>query len=730
MMMHEFGKIVFAAAFSLAAVFSASALEVLTAKFGAGDRWADVTEPFRKLKVNDGLYVGWIDGNKMVGKDPAPGVQKKLVVKYRDNDGGERSAELAERTIGGVAADTPVSREFALGSVWFGDHGKFINVTEKMRGVIAENRPVRLDFPTLGLAGKDDPVPGKQKLVLFFYSIDGKLHCRQFREKEAFRGGMISGAYDPIPEAADAKSPFLGMELDRAVWQWAMPVRGAVSSENGLPPVAYLYIPPETAKVRGVVIGQFNMLELPILEHPAFRETLRKLDYACIWIAPSLFGAEFDFKNPEQGRVVENLFSDLGKLSGYGELASAPFVGLGHSAMANFPWQLAAWKPERALAGISYDGTFANQDAQMGPEELRSLKGIPMLTRNGEYSWAARNDRGAKFRAEYPGLAVMMVSDPGSGHFDINDDIIGFLGYFLEKADRARNGEDGLKPVDAASGWLLDRWRGERGPMAPAAPFAEFKGREGVWAFDREFAEKLEAYQSRYRGRQVPLLGYRQDGRLLEDRRTHAQVHPAFKPGADGLSMKLDAVFLDRVPAGRAEGWSGRKAGAAVEPGNDPGRIAIVPICGPVVATGPGTVAVRFYRFGFTPSRRTGEIYMLAVYPGDGTHRRIVQQSVMVIPRRNEKGIAQRIDFPEIPDRKAGTKSLRLNARANTGMPVEYYVEYGPAYLKDGELIFTDVPANAEYPVEVSVVAWQYGNAGAPQLQSAEPVKRKFHIIK
>ena len=57
----------------------ASALEIRSAKFGVGDKWADVTEPFKQLTANDDLYIGWIDGNRMAGRDPAPGVARKLV---------------------------------------------------------------------------------------------------------------------------------------------------------------------------------------------------------------------------------------------------------------------------------------------------------------------------------------------------------------------------------------------------------------------------------------------------------------------------------------------------------------------------------------------------------------------------------------------------------------------------------------------------------------------------
>ena len=107
---------------------------------------------------------------------------------------------------------------------------------------------------------------------------------------------------------------------------------------------------------------------------------------------------------------------------------------------------------------------------------------------------------------------------------------------------------------------------------------------------------------------------------------------------------RLEGVFLDRVPQGRAERWSGKKAGEAIAHGSDAERILIFPICGPVVRIDNETMAVRFNRFGFTSSRHPGEIYMIAVYPGDDTYRRIVQQSVMMIPHRNTKGVAQRIE--------------------------------------------------------------------------------------
>ncbi len=54
-------------------------------------------------------------------------------------------------------------------------------------------------------------------------------------------------------------------------WQWSAPITSVTSTETNDHPRAYLYIPPTTHRVRAVVIGQHNMLEEGILEHPIVR---------------------------------------------------------------------------------------------------------------------------------------------------------------------------------------------------------------------------------------------------------------------------------------------------------------------------------------------------------------------------------------------------------------------------------------------------------------------------
>lgn len=724
-----------------------SAVELLEVKFGVDTRWADMTEAVRKeYKRNDNLYFGNIDAHRLAGKDPAHGVKKSVIFRYRDESGREMTSSFGERGYAGVSDGVVISDDFKLGRAWFGRDANYIDITPAITEIIKSGKKVNLDFKTLGINASTDPAPGKRKEIVIFYSIDNESKLQVYFERDAFQGSMIDGSYNPIELAAEVTSPFTGLELDKAVWQWAVPLKSVISKENGEHPIAYLWIPENTRKLRGVVMGPFNMLERPIMEHPVFRAGMARLDYGCIWIAPSFFGAHFNFKDPKQAAAIEEAFNSLADVSGYDELRTIPFVGIGHSAMADFPYQLASWRPERAVCGISYDGGALGVDWHyklgnntiLDEQSINKLAGIPLLQRDGEYSGGRGNRRPCVIANHNPEILMSFVSDPGAGHFGgISDHMMEYLAYFISKADKARGvGSGKLKRVPAESGWHVDFWQNGKAPRAKAAPAKEFKapegsyGKEFIWVFDEEHARKLEAYQTAFDGKKIQLLGYEQQGKVLPDRKTHAQIHPGFHAEKDGQSFPLRAVFIDAVTEGRATGWTGKKVGDPVEHGNDSENIVIAPICGPVVALGNGKMAVRFERFGFTSSRRSREIYMMARHPGDDTFRPIELQSTMMVPLFNGKGIYQKISFPEIPDQKLGTASYALNATVNTGLPVEYFVVYGPAYIKDHKLIFTEIPPGSKFPVEVKVTAYQYGTKNAPEVKSAIPVTRTLKIVK
>lgn len=74
-------------------------LEILEAKYGAGENWQDVTEVLRKFAGK----LPWVslpspNYNQSFGGDPAPGVPKQLRVRYRLN-GTEGEVSLAENSL-------------------------------------------------------------------------------------------------------------------------------------------------------------------------------------------------------------------------------------------------------------------------------------------------------------------------------------------------------------------------------------------------------------------------------------------------------------------------------------------------------------------------------------------------------------------------------------------------------------------------------------------------------
>jgi hypothetical protein len=63
--------------------------------------------------------------------------------------------------------------------------------------------------------------------------------------------------------------------------------------------------------------------------------------------------------------------------------------------------------------------------------------------------------------------------------------------------------------------------------------------------------------------------------------------------------------------------------------------------------------------------------------------------------------------------------------------PIAFYVNYGPASVKGDRLVLTEIPNYARGPIEVEVIAYQWGrmaNKLWTGIQSAEPISREFQI--
>ena len=513
-------------------------------------------------------------------------------------------------------------------------------------------------------------------------------------------------------------------------WQWSVTLDGFVSNETNRNPTAFLWIPADCIQVKAIIVGQHNMSEETLFDNPLFREKMQKLGIGFVWITPGI-DQQWDVSKGTQ-QIFEKMMVSLADVSGYSELKNVPIVPIGHSAMATYPWNFAAWNPERTLAIISLHGDAPRTNLTgYGRENLewgrtRNIDGIPGLMIEGEYEWwEARVNPALAFRMMYPESCISFLCDAGRGHFDVADETAAYIALFLEKAINQRltdevtkDGKVKLNPVNPTKGWLAERWHPDQKKRAKAAPYSQYKGdpHDAFWYFDREIAEATETRYTQSRGKKEQYLGFEQNGSLLTyDKKQHVRVQPRFNPEADGITFHLKAVCTDSLRTKLSDEH------ADATP-------IISRICGPVEKVNDTTFMVSFYRMGMNNPRRTGDICLLASQTGDRKYKSAVQEVSIRIPYRNTEGQRQYILFPGLPDVKAESGSLSLKATSDCGLPVSYYIKEGPAEIKGDQIVFTPIPPRSKFPVKVTVVAWQYGIAG--KVQTAEPVERSFYILK
>lgn len=515
-----------------------------------------------------------------------------------------------------------------------------------------------------------------------------------------------------------------------AQFQWSVPVKSVFSNETRDNPQAFLWIPENCSYVRAVIIGQHNMTEETIFENQKFRREMARLGIAIVWVTPG-FDMIFDFTK-NAGRDFESIMNNLAAESGYAELKYAPAIPIGHSAAASYPWNFAAWNPKRTLAVLSIHGdaplTNLTGSGRPNPDwEDRNIDGIPALMVEGEYEWLEERVQPAlNFKERFPNAAISFLCDAGHGHFDISAELIDYLILFIKKAAGFRlpskvpaEGPVHLQAVNPEKGWLKERWK-QGSPTFESAAYSSYKGekKDAFWYFDRQTAEATEAFYAKSRGKKEQYIGFVQNGKLLPfNPKSHARINGRFLPVQDGLTFYARAVFTDSVRD-------------RILLDHNQKKIEISRICGPVKQINDTTFSVRFYNMGLNNEKRTGDIWLLAHSKADRKYKSSVQQFNIKIPQRNTEGAEQQIAFASIADVRKDVKSIALDAVSDSGMPVYFYVKQGPVKIKDGKLFLTKIPPRSQFPIKVTITAWQYGRAASPKIKSAPAVDQTFFITK
>ncbi|HWK05044.1 MAG TPA: glycoside hydrolase family 88 protein [Puia sp.] len=547
-------------------------------------------------------------------------------------------------------------------------------------------------------------------------------------------------------ESTKAQSALTYTAAPTATWQWSVPVKGGRTNADAR---AWLWVPPSCKKVKVVLVAQNNMEELSILENEHFRQAMGAMSIAEVWVSPA-FDHNFRFTEGA-GEVFTKMMDELADSSGYAELKYSPVIGIGHSAAASWPYYFAAWNSGRTLACLSVSGQWPYfRHPAFAPDIWamdQNIDFIPCLETMGEYeaadTWSAE---GLKERAQHPLMPLSMLACPAEGHFAATQKKIDYIALYIKKAIQYRlpdydpdKGAPLLQKIDPTrTGWLMDKWRFDRGATAVAAPVGKYSGDAAAafWFFDEEMVRATEKYESAYRDQRAPLIGYVQEAKVVRQRDTHLQVSLQFLPLEDGISFVLKGAWLDTVPgeSSRPAVWTGLPAGSAIgHPGNG-GTIRIDRVAGPFEKINDTTFRLALEKDAPSLEQGNGKapqnyvLTFVASYSGDAIYKPAVQQAEMVIPAENREGREQHIRFPVIADQQERAGPVVLTAVSDAGLPVSYYVSEGPAVIKGNRLYLTKAPPRSRYPIKVTVVAWQYGRGGGKAVMTARPVRQSFFV--
>ena len=520
---------------------------------------------------------------------------------------------------------------------------------------------------------------------------------------------------------------------------------------------AYLWVPEECKKLRGILVLCANVPEMMLAGHPEIRKVCRENDLGIVWCPQSFmnfkrFGDKKTMANTEAVAFLQQLLDGLAATSGYPEVATVPWIPIGESGHLLMSDALVEAAPGRAIAGIwlknnhlpPHDRTtpalvIFGSAQEWGQDKADTNSHTTFLNR-----WAS-NATGYEMvvneRKAHPDWPLTYAIDGQSGHFDCSEKVAVITAHYIDAVSKARLPKEGgtnLAALDLSKGFLAEIPAPGHTATTPVS-WGDATNRAMPWFFDKESAEAAQALGS---------VDWKAQSQLPAFADTNGTVMPFIfngissiainaqpKPytnaatGAvtnapvvftepDGITFHLQGVLLDTVP----ETFVG--AGAGEKLAKTPGTPVVEWMNGCIEPLGNGT-----FRIAVDRNWPNVANYMAVRQPGTAGVRGVVQPAGISIKDANSEGKPQKITFDQIPDVKAGTASIPLKAVSDSGLPVRFFVDAGPAVIEGNKLVFTKIPTNAKLPLTVTVGAWQFGRWAEPKVKKADIVRQSFRIL-
>jgi len=331
-----------------------------------------------------------------------------------------------------------------------------------------------------------------------------------------------------LPAGAEEVKPVAKGQWDLAMTLPRPPRRGKPQS----PSVAHLWLPKGKGPIRGLILAGKILLEVRICTDPAIRKAAADKRLGIVYFEPH-FDAVFGYTKADSGKNLQGVLADLARKTGRPELATVPWLTMGHSTGGIFCRNVAYWKPERVIGMVHIkSGNFQDHI----PDASRTLAGVPLLAINGEFEeyGPAGGDLGRGLRSQFslhpdnkkkrnqsqwvlirsqmitrrrknPDNLMSLVVHRDSGHTNWDAEMTALTARFIRSAADARipaakpDGKIPVRclPLTAKDGWLTDA--DLKAPKAKPAPYAQYTGNKTLafWHVDRAMAQAVATYHGR-----------------------------------------------------------------------------------------------------------------------------------------------------------------------------------------------------------------------------------------
>lgn len=378
---------------------------------------------------------------------------------------------------------------------------------------------------------------------------------------------------------------------------------------------AFLRLPNGNSEVKAILYCHQNMTEEVLFRSKLFTDRMDTLGVAMAFVQQG--SQNWDTASGCQERF-DSIISGFASATGHQEINTAPIIPFGHSAQATFPWNFAAWNPQRTLCIISYHGDaprtnlcgYGRANIEWG--RTRNIDSIPGLMIEGEYEWwEARVRPALAFRMMYPDSRISFLCDAGRGHFDLGEDTQLYIARFIEKS---------LADPRPAGGELYSRWRADGSESIDP--------HDCFWYHDNEMVEWTRRRYSAAHGDVPRYVSAKISGQTVDyDSTRHVRMLFPLR--------KVLPTSAERIPDDfefTVEPFFSNADRISPVAGSDTSDIKVVLISGPAIQTGPYTFRYDPDYFGFDPKRLWSGITLTLEAPGDSIHMPVIQEINLSLP--------------------------------------------------------------------------------------------------